>query len=110
MNYKDLERYQQAENTYWGYLEHYDVLSRLEFSHANTQTERATIQMFASFLDSDTKWGLWSGVSFRPMMPVATKMLFSKKPLQENAELIRLLKIQKEDIQRLKYYNMFSAL
>lgn len=40
---------------------------------------------------------------------VATKMRFSKKPLAENAEFIRTLKISKEDIRRLKYDNMFSV-
>lgn len=109
MNYTNLERYQHAENTYWGYIEHFDALSLIELTHENTPTEKASVQILASFLDAETTWGLWNGVSSRPLMPIAAKMLFSKKPLKEDAELIRQLKISKEDIRRMKYYNMFSA-
>ena len=61
------------------------------------------------FLDSETKWALWNGVSSRPLMPVAVKMLLSKKPLKEDAALKTQLKLSKEDISRMKYYNMFSV-
>lgn len=109
MNYKDLEHYQRAENVYWGYIEHFDALSIIELTHQDTPTEKASIQILASFLDAETKWGLWNGVSSRPLMPVAVKFLFSKKPLAVDAELNRRLKISKEDIRRMKYYNMFSV-
>lgn len=109
MNYADREHYQQAENTYWGYIEHFDALSLIELTHQDTPTEKASIQILASFLDAETKWGLWNGVSSRPMMPVALKMLFSKKPLKEDVELTRQLKLSKEDIRRIKYYNLFSV-
>ncbi|WP_300416240.1 helix-turn-helix transcriptional regulator [uncultured Oscillibacter sp.] len=109
MNYKDLEHYQRAENIYWGYIEHFDALSIIELTHQDTPTEKASIQILASFLDAETKWGLWNGVSSRPLMPVAVKFLFSKKPLAVDAELNRRLKISKEDIRRMKYYNMFSV-
>ena len=109
MNYTDLDHYQRAENTYWGYIEHFDALSSIELTHQSNPMEKASIQILASFLDADTKWGLWNGVSSRPMMPVALKMLFSKKPVKEDEELTRLLKISKEDIRRMKHYNMFSV-
>ncbi len=110
MNYTDYDHYQQAENVYTGYIEHFDALSLIELTHLNTPTEKASIQILASFLDAETKWGLWNGISSRPMMPVAVKMLFSKKPQKENAELVQLLKLSKEDIQRVKLYNMFSVI
>ena len=109
MNYKDHQNYQQAENISWGYIEHFDALSLIELTHQDTPTEKSSIQILASFLDAETKWGLWNGVSSRPLMPVAVKMLFSKKPLEESAELIRNLKLSKEDIRRIKYDNMFSV-
>jgi hypothetical protein len=71
--------------------------------------EKASIQILASYLDSEIKWGLFNGVSSRPMMPIAIKMLFSKKPLKEDDELINKLKVSKEDIGLLKLYNMFSV-
>ena len=75
----------------------------------DTSMEQIKINILASFLDSDTKWGLFSGISSRPMMPVALKMLFSKKILRENEILIKQLKISKEDIRLLKLYNMLSV-
>ncbi len=110
MNYSDYNNYQKAENIYWGYIEHFDALSLIELTHQDTQTEKASIQILASFLDAETKWGLWNGVSSRPLMPVAAKILFSKKPLKEDRDLIQRLKLSKEDIRRMKYYNMFSVI
>lgn len=109
MNFKDLAHYQQAENTYWGYMEHFDALTLIELTNQSNPMEKASLQILASFLDADSKWGLWNGVSSRPLMPVATKMLFTKKLLTEDAALVRELKISKDDIHRMKYYNMFSV-
>lgn len=108
MNVKDYEEYQNCENTYYGYIEHYDVLTSIILKNQATPVEQITINILASFLDSDRKWGLMSGVSFRPFMPIALKMLFSKKPLEENQALIHELKISKEDIRLMKLYNMMS--
>lgn len=109
MNFKDLAHYQQAENTYWGYMEHFDALTLIELTNQSNPMEKASLQILASFLDADSKWGLWNGVSSRPLMPVATKMLFTKRPLTEDAALVRELKISRDDIHRMKYYNMFSV-
>ena len=72
--------------------------------------EKASVQILASFLSSDTKWGLWNGFSTRPMMPIAMKMLFSKTRLKEDAALLKKLKVSKDDIRLLKLYNMLSVL
>lgn len=108
MNVKDYDNYQDCENTYWGYIEHHDVLTSIILKNQATSLEQITINILASFLESDRKWGLMSGVSFRPFMPIALKMLFSKKPLEENRELNNELKINKEDIRIMKMYNMMS--
>jgi hypothetical protein len=42
-------------------------------------------------------------------MPVATKILLSKKILPETPELIKTLHISKEDIRILKMYNMMTV-
>lgn len=108
MNVKDYNYYQDCENTYCGYIEHHEVLTSIILKNQATPVEQITINILASFLDSDRKWGLMSGVSFRPFMPIALKMLFSKKPLIENQDLINELKINKEDIRIMKMYNMMS--
>ena len=109
MNFKDFKNYQQCENTYWGYIEHYDALTYISLTNQDTPMEKASVQILASYLDSDTKWGLFNGFSSRPMMPIAIKMLFSKCRLKEDADLARLLKVSKDDVRLLKLYNMLSV-
>lgn len=110
MNFKDYVHYQLCENTYWGYIEHYDALTNIQLTNQDSPIEKASVQILASYLDSNTKWGLFNGFSTRPMMPIATKMLFSKTKLHEDTELIQKLKISREDIRLMKLYNMFSVL
>lgn len=109
MNFKDYQNYQNCENTYWGYIEHYDAMTQISLSNQDTALEKASAQILASYLDSDTKWGLFNGFSSRPMMPIAVKMLFSKTRLKEDETLIQQLKVSREDIRLLKLYNMLSV-
>ena len=106
MNFKDFSTYQACENTYLGYMEHFDAVTNIALANQNMPMEKASVQILAAHLDSDTKWGLFKGFSSRPMMPVAAKMLVSKKPWKEDETLIEQLKISKEDIRLLKLYNM----
>ncbi|MBP1744540.1 MAG: helix-turn-helix protein [Firmicutes bacterium] len=108
MNVKNYKNYEDCENTYWGYTEHYDVLTTMTLINQATPVEKIMINILASFMDADKKWGLMASVSFRPFMPVASKMLFSKTPLAETQELIDELKISKEDIRIMKMYNMMA--
>lgn len=108
MNIKNYEEYQICENTYIGTISHYDALTTMEFQNQDTYIEKYMIRVLASFLDAPTKWAMGFGVSSRPLMPVATKMLISKKILPESEELIKSLLISKEDIRRMKQYNMLS--
>ena len=110
MNFKSYENYQQCENTYNGYIRHFDAMTYISLVNRDTPMEEASIQILASYLDSDTNFGLFNGFSSRPMMPIAIKMLFSKNILEHNSELREKLKVSKNDIQTLKLYNMFSVM
>ncbi|SDE36842.1 helix-turn-helix domain-containing protein [Sporomusa acidovorans] len=110
MNIDSYENYQNCENTYWGYIEHYDVLTNIILKNQASPVEQITISVLASFLDSPTKWGLMFGISSRPVMPIAVKMLFSKKQLKEDKDLIEQLRVSKEDIRIMKMYNMFAIM
>lgn len=110
MNFKSLEEYQVCENTYKGYIEHFDAKSNIMLRNEETPMEQASVQILASYLDSDTKWSLWTGFSSRPMMPIATKMLISKDPIKIDKDFENHLKISKQDIKYLKFYNMLSVL
>lgn len=109
MNFKSYDEYQQCENTYLGYIKHYDAMTYISLTNQDTPMEEASVQILASYLDTETKWGLFNGFSSRPMMPVAIKMLFSKNIIDENSELIKQLKVSKDDIKMMKIYNMFSV-
>lgn len=110
MNFLDHDRYKNCENTYWGYIEHFDALTNIQLTNQDSPMEKASVQILASYLSSETKWGLFNGFSSRPMMPIAAKMLLSRSRLPEDEALIRQLKISREDIRLLKLYNMFSVL
>lgn len=110
MNFKDFENYKLCENTYWGYIEHFDALTNIQLTNQDSPVEKASAQILASYLDTDTKWGLFNGFSSRPIMPIATKMLFSKTKLPEDEALLQGLKVSREDIRLLKLYNMFTVL
>lgn len=104
MNVKDFSRYQDCENTYIGFTSHHDALTTMILKNQSTPIENITINILASFLEPDVKWGLFSGVSFRPLMPVATKLLLSKKPLEVTKAFVQELKISKEDIRLMKIF------
>lgn len=110
MNFLDHDRYKNCENTYRGYIEHFDALTNIQLTNQDSPMEKASVQILASYLSSETKWGLFNGFSSRPMMPIAAKMLLSRSRLPEDEALIRQLKISREDIRLLKLYNMFSVL
>ena len=109
MNITSYEHYQNCENTYFGFLHHYDALSKLTLTNRDNPMEQVTITILASFLDAPYKMGLFTGISSRPMMPVATKVMVSKKKQKEDAALAEHLKISREDVRTMKLYNMFTV-
>ncbi|AUI66895.1 MULTISPECIES: helix-turn-helix domain-containing protein [Glaesserella] len=110
MNYKDFNNYQECENTYTGYIEHFDAVTNIILINKHMPMEKPSIQILASQLEADRKWGLWTGFSTRPMMPVSMKMLFSRIRLSEDTELLNQLRISKEDIKLYRLYNMFMVI
>ena len=109
-NFQDYKSYQNCETTYWGYMEHYDAITNVILTNQDSPMEKAHGQILASYMNSDTKWGLFTGLSARPMMPVALKMLFSKMRLPEDEALAQQLKVTKEDIRLMKLYNMMTVM
>ena len=85
------------------------MLSDLNLTNQDSPMEKASCKVLAAYLDAPTKWGLWTGVSSRPIMPIATKMLLSKSPLPMDVALAARLKISREDIRLLKLYNMLPV-
>jgi len=109
MNVKDLNYPQACENVYYGKIYHYDVITKIYLENRDTSIEKATIAILSPFLETSERWGLWSGISIRPIMPAAIKMLFTKKPQNLDNKLKDKLIISKEDYMNIKHFNMFSV-
>ncbi len=110
MNFRDYEQYQLCENTYEGYMEHFDAVTNIFLRNEYLPMEKASIQLLASSLDAAARMGLWNGLSTRPLMPVAAKIMLSRTILPESEELLSQLKISANDIKLFKLYNMFPVL
>ena len=109
MNFEDYDHYQNCENTYKGYMEHFDAVTNITLQNRDVEMETAYIQILAPTLNAETKWALFTGLSTRPIMPNARKQLLSKNRLCENKELENQLKVSKEDIKQLKLYHMYTV-
>lgn len=110
MNVKDPEHYYPCEDTYYGTLSHYEVLSTMLLQNQNMAMDRYQIGVPTPYINEERKWVLTYGISSRPLMPTSTKHLLSKQPLPITDDLIRELKISKEDIRLLKLYNMLVVM
>ena len=110
MNFSDFDSYQDCGTACWGYMEHYDAITNITLTSQDSPMEKAYCQVLATYTNTDVKWGLFTGLSASPMMPVAIKMLFSKKRLNQDVTLLQMLKVTKEDIRLMKLYNMMTVL
>ena len=110
INFTDFDSYQNCGTAFWGYMAHYDAITNITLTNQASPMERAFGQVLATFTTADTIWGLFTGLSARPIMPVAIKMLISKKRLAMDENLTGKLKVTKEDIRLMKHYNMMTVL
>lgn len=110
MTCPDLKNYHRCENTYTGYIVHYDALTRLVFDNRDTPMEQYVINVLASYLDAPYKWTLNYGLSSRPFMPIALKSLITKEPAAETADFKKALRVNREDIRLLKQFNMMTCM
>ncbi|MNZ49719.1 hypothetical protein D3C78_674940 [compost metagenome] len=109
MNIKDLDYPQVCENTYYGQVSHYDIITRIDLINRDTIIEKASIAILSPFVENDVRWGLWTGISIRPVMPASIKMLFTKSPQKIDLDLKKKLILSTEDYKQIKHYNMFPV-
>lgn len=109
VNFSDYEHYRNCETTYRGHIEHYEAISALILESLDSRMDKCLLQICAPFIDGDYKWALCSALSIQPFMPVSFKALISKEPIPENEEIISKLLVSREDIARLKRFNMLSV-
>ncbi|MCI2114972.1 MAG: helix-turn-helix domain-containing protein [Acidaminococcus sp.] len=106
MNISDYASYLDCEHTFSGVMQHFDSLTNMHLVNRDTPMDELNLCILATYLDEPKKWGMVSGVSSRPLMPTAARVLVTKVKCKENKELIDSLKISKDDIKKLKLYNM----
>lgn len=108
MNISDYKNYTNCEYSYWGKLEEHATSSNIFMRNQDTPIEQIAIVILSPFRNCNELYGILLGISDRPFMPIALKMLFSKTPLEIDEKLIQKLKLSKEDINNIKMYNMLS--
>lgn len=109
MNISSYQHYQLCENVYLGHIYHYDSLSSMILKNQDMAMDQYQISIPHPYMNAETKWGLAYGISSRPLMPTATKILISKTIQKETAEFCQDLKLSKEDIRLMKMYNMLTV-
>ncbi len=110
LHVSDSDNYQNCSHTYRGTLYYYDTLAHLILKNQASPIEQVTITAMSPQFAKDRMWGLFFGLSTRPIFPCAEKVLFSRKRLHESDDLVKELKVSKEDIALLKQYNMLVVL
>lgn len=107
MNIKNYDEYQNCENTYTGTISHYDALTTMEFQNQDTYIENILSVSSRRFRCSHQM-----GHGIRRFFPTINARRYQnayfKKILPETDDLIKSLMISKEDIRRMKQYNMLS--
>lgn len=110
MNVSDYEHYHLCENIYSGTLTHFDSLSLLVMQNQHMEMDHYQVGIPSPYMKEPVKWGLAFGISSRPLMPTATKVLLARKPQKETAEFEKSLRLSKDDIRLMKLYNMLAIL
>ena len=110
MNVDDYDHYHLCENIYDGLLTHYSSLSMLVMQNQHMEMDHYQVGIPSPFMNGATTCGLAFGLSSRPPMPTAAKVLLSKAPQKETPEFEKSLRLSKEDIRLMKMYNMLAIL
>ena len=108
--YADIEDYSncyKCKYLYHGTMRRYDTFTNFHFENQNNKMERVFLYAINSFSPSGRMIGMFSGLSTQPMLPVSFKFLISPDMMEENEELIDILRFSKEDIRTIKKMNMF---
>ena len=105
MNIEDYEHYQNCENTYCGRIILYDSFCMMIYQNLDMEMDHYQIGLPSPHLKSAEKWALAFGISSRPLMPTAMKILVSKTIQKEDKQLSQDLKLSKNDLRLLKHYN-----
>ena len=94
-----------CEDSYLGHMVHFGAITNFIFQNCNARLDQYMISVPSPYIDSETKWGLAFGISSRPLMPTAGKVLLSKVRIPKTKEFAKSLILTKEDYRLMKLYN-----
>ena len=112
LNVPCFEEYNKCQYYYKGPVYNYDTVIHFILSNPYNPSGRVAITTvnpyWLNHLGSTTIpfWGVLLGLSFNPFGPFATKILLSKSPRLEDEELKMQLQFSKEDLRKIKLYNL----
>jgi transcriptional regulator with XRE-family HTH domain len=115
LNIPSFEEYNQCKYVYKGPVYCYDTFIHFLLSNPYNSSGRVAISTINPYwldhLNTPTLpfWGILIGISFHPFGPFASKVMLSKTPREENDELKSQLLLSKEDIRKIKYYNLLMV-
>lgn len=103
---KDFAHPSQCYHLYTGIMKPYDTITHFMLENQTNKTEMIYISAMNPFGQDAPAVGVLSGISSNPFAPVAFKVLMSRNILPEDEALFRSLKLSKDDLKLLKFYNM----
>ncbi|MFV0314680.1 MAG: helix-turn-helix domain-containing protein [Anaerotignum sp.] len=108
--YADLEdysNYYDCKYFYRGTMRRFDAFTHFNFENQNNKVEQVFMYAINSFTHNPRMFGLFSGLSIHPILPVSFKILLSPEIVEESEEMKEQLIMTKEDIKNIKKMNMF---
>ncbi|MDR1272639.1 MAG: helix-turn-helix domain-containing protein [Clostridiales Family XIII bacterium] len=107
---KGFDRYKDCSLLYHGTLASYDLVTNIFFKNQVIEMEQGSIIAMNSFGKNDMTWGLITGISKNPIMPISFRCIISAGILAEDEALVEQLKLTKDDVKIMKKYNSFTGL
>lgn len=109
-NVKNFQEYPICESIYYGHVDYFEGVTNMYGQNIDSKLDHIQISMLGSYIETQYKFGIMSGISAKPIMPVSIKMMFSSQQINDEEELNKLLKISKDDVRLMKLNNMFTVI
>ncbi|MBM6830268.1 helix-turn-helix transcriptional regulator [Anaerotignum lactatifermentans] len=105
----DYDNLHHCAHLYFGDIHYSDSYVNMLLKNQSNEAERIFFNIANSFNNNATLTiGMLSGISSKYMVPISLKVLISKYPLPEDAELKESLRFSKEDFTSMKRTFCFS--
>lgn len=108
IGFDDSFTHKESRYYFTGSVEKFHSLTYYNMTNVANPIEQVKIIVMESLSSTEFSFGIYTGISPNPLMPVAIKCLLTPDVVQKKEGLVPLLKFSKEDIKHLKLLNMFT--